>query len=187
MARLVAASAMALLLFARPLLAESASVENKIRTYGDWNVACNADGCFAEQDIYEPESLKAGREKATLMGQLFLRRSGDTLRVKIEGPLNTALEAQMGLFADGTLLLLVPYQTCNSACVAASELVEHVTRTIASAGRIEIAWAGLDGKVHYYPISTTGYADALQALDAQSGGTSNEEKLVVHPGDAEAH
>jgi invasion protein IalB len=187
MARLIAASAMALFLFARPLLAEPANVENRIRTYGDWNTACDADGCFAEQDIYEPESLKAGREKATLMAQLFLRRSGDTLRVKIEGPLNTALEAQIGLLTDGTLLLLVPYQTCNNACVAASELDEPMTRTIAKAGRIEIAWAGLDGKVHYYPISTTGYADALQALEAQSGGTSNEEKMVIHPGDAEAH
>jgi len=178
---------MALFLLARPLLAEPATVENRIRTYGDWNVACDADGCFAEQDIYEPESLKAGREKATLMAHLFLRRSGDTLRVKIEGPLNTALEAQIGLFTDGAFLLLVPYQTCNNACVAASELDEHMIRTIASAGRIEIAWASLDGKVHYYPISTTGYADAMQALGAQSGGISGEEKMVIHPGDAEAH
>lgn len=187
MARLVAASAMALFLFAHPLLAEPASVENRNRTYGDWNVACDADGCFAEQNIYEPESLKAGREKATLMGQLFLRRNGDTLRVVIESPLNTALEAQIGLLTDGTLLLLVPYQTCNNACVAASELDEHMTRTIANAGRIEIAWAGLDGKAHYYPISTTSYAEALQAARAQSGGASDEEKLVIHPGDAEAH
>lgn len=184
MTRLAAASAMALFLLARPLLAEPASVE---KAYGDWNVACDAEGCFAEQDIYEPESLKAGREKATLMGQLFLRRSGGTLQVKINGPMNTALEAQIGLFADGTLLLLVPYQTCNNACVAASEMDEHMARTMASAGRIEIAWADLEGKVHYYPISTTGYADALQALGAQSGGISGEEKMVIHPGDAEAH
>ena len=186
MARLVAASAMALFLLARPLLAEPAP--GKIRTYGDWNVACDARACEAEQDIYDPENLKtAGRGKATLMARLTLWRSEGALKIKIEGPLNTALEAQTGLFTDGTLLLVVPYRTCSNACVAASELDEHMTSTIANAGRIEIAWADLNGKLHYYPVSAIGYADALQALGAQSGGAPNEEQMVIHPGDAEAH
>jgi len=187
MVRFVAAGAIVLCLFARPLFAETLAGERKITTHGDWSVACDADGCFAKQDIYDPESLKAGREKATLMARLFLRRSGDTLRVRIEAPLNTALEAEIGLLTDGTLLLAVPYQTCRNACVAASDLDERMTRTIASASRIEIAWADLDGKAHYYPVSATGYADALQALGAQSGSTANEEKMVVHPGDSDAH
>jgi invasion protein IalB len=184
MTRFVAAGAIVLCLFARPLFAETSAGERKITTHGDWNVVCDADGCFAEQDIYDPESLKAGREKATLMARLFLRRSGDTLGVRIEVPLNTALEAQIGLLTDGTLLLAVPYQTCRNACVATAQLDDHMTRTLTGASKIEVAWADLNGKAHYYPVSTTGCNDALRALGTQPDDLT--EKMVAHPGDARA-
>jgi invasion protein IalB len=144
--------------------------ERTVSTFGDWSLTCNQIGTAPR--ICEVDSSVQDQQHQTIAAIAIGRTSKDVpQRLVLQVPANVRVSLPLRLTIDTADAVSLPFINCNRlGCFAALEMKDDAVlkrlrnRPTDSNGKIE--WADSTGATATLPLSTRGFAAALDALAA---------------------
>jgi invasion protein IalB len=135
-----------------------------VTAFDSWQLICPKRS-QSDQSCALVQNVVASQSRATVL-RFAISGNTTTRTIDIATVLNVLLPAGLGVKLDDGAMKLRPYRTCDgNACLVTIENDPAFYGDVTHAKRIQIFFAGLDGKTVSADLAMGSFKDAVSALD----------------------